>query len=83
MKILCNKSSSKEITSTNMEIIWVPANIIFNELVSSIEIVFKDREYHLYEFEVGVILHEVGQLIEIMQEKSKYYIKQNKEIQKM
>lgn len=41
----------------------IPANITFNDLAAIIEIAFEWCGYHLYEFEVGATLHEMGQFI--------------------
>ena len=46
----------------------IPANITFNELASIIEIAFEWCGYHLYEFEVGATLHEMGTFISIPSE---------------
>lgn len=41
----------------------IPAGITFNDLAAIIEIAFEWCGYHLYEFEVGATLHEMGQFI--------------------
>ena len=46
----------------------IPANITFNDLAAIIEIAFEWCGYHLYEFEVGATLHEMGQFIGVPKE---------------
>lgn len=41
----------------------VPADITFNDLAAIIEIAFEWCGYHLYEFEVGATLHQMGTFI--------------------
>ena len=43
----------------------IPANITFNDLATIIEIAFGWCGYHLYEFEIGATLHEMGQFIAV------------------
>ena len=46
----------------------IPADITFNDLAAIIEIAFEWCGYHLYEFEVGSTLHEMGQFIGVPME---------------
>ncbi len=46
----------------------IPSNITFNDLAAIIEIAFEWCGYHLYEFEVGATLHEMGQFIAVPEE---------------
>lgn len=46
----------------------IPANITFNDLAAIIEIAFEWCGYHLYEFEIGATLHEMGQFIAVPSE---------------
>ena len=43
----------------------IPANITFNDLAAIIEIAFEWCGYHLYEFEIGATLHQMGRFIAV------------------
>lgn len=46
----------------------IPSEITFNDLAAIIEIAFEWCGYHLYEFEVGATLHEMGTFISVPSE---------------
>lgn len=46
----------------------IPENVTFNDLAAIIEIAFEWCDHHLYEFEVGATLHELGQFIGVLTE---------------